>query len=75
MGCEGKHLSPSSLRLCAANSTSIPVLGVATVKILVADLPTHYTTTIAAVCAGTEEDMFLSKSVLMELGIVHNTFP
>ena len=34
-----------------------------------------YTTTIAAVCAGSQEDMFLSKSVLMELGIVHDTFP
>ena len=55
------------------NSTSIPVLGVATVRILVVDSPAHYT--IAAVCADTEEDMFLSKSVLMELGIVHDALP
>ena len=73
MGCDSKHLSPSSLSLGAANSTNIPVLGVATVKILVVDLPAHYTTTTAAICAGTGEEMFLSKSVLVKLGIVHNT--
>ena len=75
MGCDSKHLSPSSLTLGAANSTNIPVLGVAAVKILVVDTPAHYTTIITAVCAGTAEDMFLSKSVLIKLGIVHNAFP
>ena len=75
MGCDSKHLSPSSLTLGAANSTNIPMLGVVTVKILAVDLPAHYTTTIAAICTGTGEDMFLSKSVLIKLGIVHNAFP
>ena len=51
------------------------MLGVATIKIEVVDSPAHHTTTVAAVCAGTGEDMFLLKSVLMELGIVHDTFP
>ena len=32
MGCDSKHLSPSSFSLSAANSTNIPVLGVATVS-------------------------------------------
>ena len=51
------------------------MLGVATVKILVVDSPAHYTTTTAVICAGTGEEMFLSKSVLVKLGIVHDTFP
>ena len=75
MRCSSKHLPPSSLTLGAANSTSIDVLGVATVKILVVDSLAHHTTTIAAVCAGTGEDRFLSESKLIELGIVHDTFP
>ena len=75
MKCSSEHLSPSSLTLGAVNSTSIDVLGVATIKIVVVDSPAHHTTTIAAVCAGTGENMFLSKSVLVELGIVHNSFP
>ena len=44
-------------------------------KILVVDSPAHYTTTTAVICAGTGEEMFLSKSVLVKLGIVHDTFP
>ena len=75
MKCSSKHLSPFSLTLGAANSTSIDVLGVVTIKVVVVDSPAHHTTTIAAVCAGTGENMFLSKSVLVQLGIVHNSFP
>ena len=71
MGCNSKHLSPSSLSLGAANSTNIPMLGVATIKILVVDLPAHHTTTTAAICTRTGEEMFLSKLVLVQLGIVH----
>ena len=65
MKCSNKHLSPSSLTLGTANSTSIDVLGVVTIKIVVVDSLAHHSTTIAAVCAGTGENMFLSKSVLV----------
>merc|ERR1711895_358051 len=37
MGCNSEHLSPSNLSLRAANGPNIPVLGEATIKILVVD--------------------------------------
>ena len=75
MGFSNEQLSPSSMKLGAANSTNIPVLGEATVRITVDDSPDNSTTTTAAVCACTNEDIILSKAVLMELKIVHEDFP
>ena len=62
MGCNNDQLSPSSLKLGAANSTNIPVLGEATVRIMVEDSPEHSTTTIAAVCACRQEEIIFIKS-------------
>ena len=73
MGCSNDQLVPSSLKLGAANSTNIPVLGEATVQIMVEDSPEH--TTTAAVYACTQEEIILSKVVLMDLNIVHEAFP
>ena len=75
MGCDSGLLSPTSLTLGAANGTDINVLGGAMIDVSVLDSPGNSTTTAAAVCAGTGEEMFLSKAVLMKLGIVHEKFP
>ena len=69
MECDNQQLSLSSLILGATNNTSISTLGEATVRITLVASPAHSTTT--TVCAVTQEEMFLSKDVLMELGIVH----
>ena len=63
------------MKLGATNSTNIPVLGEATVRITVEGSPNNSTTTTADVCACTQEEIILLKAVLMELNIVHEDFP
>ena len=75
LGGRKELLSPSTVRLEAANNTSITVLGEARVNIVVEDSPTNSTAATAVICSDTQESMFLSKKVLQELKVVHADFP